>query len=221
MTSGSPAYTPRLNRQRRQDRGFTLLEALVALLVLSLIMTAAFGALRIGGRSWEAGLAYTNETEELRSITGFLRRQFGQLLTTTWQDDAEKRIAFEGENDRVRFIAPAPQQLDAAGLLMFTLSAEYDDLDRRLILSHAPLDPGAEGFDASPEAERLVLMEDLEKVSFSYYGRKQTTDSPGWHARWEVDAEVFPEMIRIRIDANEDKRPWPELLLAIRGGGTP
>ena len=200
-------------------RGFTLLEALVALLVLSLIMTTAFGALRVGGHSWEAGISHANDTEALRSVTDFLRRQFGQLLTTTWVDNAEQRIAFEGTQEQVRFIAPAPQQLDSAGLLTFTLSAEQDGLDKRLILSHAPLDPGAEGFDADPEAERLVLVEQLQQIDFSYYGHMKTTDIPGWHTRWDMDAELFPELIRIRIDVNEGNQPWPELLLAIRTGG--
>lgn len=205
--------------RRRQVGGFTLLEALVVLLLLSLIMTAAFGALRVGGRSWEAGITQANETEELRSVTDFLRRQFGQLLTTTWLDDAEQRIAFEGTADQVRFIGPAPQQLDSAGLLMFTLAAEHDGLEKRLIFNYAALDPGAEGFESPPEMERLQLAGHLQNVSFSYYGRKKTTDRPGWHPRWDTDAEEFPEMIRIRVDASEGYQPWPELLLTIRTGG--
>lgn len=217
--SATTVYT--FGKNRRQDRGFTLLEALVALLVLSLIMTASFGALRVGGRSWEAGITYADDTETLRTVTDFLRRQFAQLQNTTWLDDAEQRIAFTGNQDQLRFIAPAPQQLDSAGLLMYSLSAEQDGLNQRLVLRHAPLDPGAEGFVLSPTAERLVLAEELKQVSFSYYGRKQTTDNPDWHIRWDVDAKAYPEMVRIRLDTNADQPPWPEMRLVIRTGGIP
>lgn len=205
--------------KQQQSSGFTLLEALVAILVLSLIMTAAFGALRVGGRSWEAGITHADDSEALRSVTDFLRRQFGQLLITTWHDDAEQRIAFEGAPDRVRFIAPAPQQLGSAGLLMFTLSVEQDGLDKSLILSHAPIDPGAEGFEAATDQERLLLAGELQAAHFSYYGSLKTTDSPGWHRHWDGDAEAFPEVISIRIDAPEGSQPWPELHLVIRAGG--
>ena len=49
---------------------FTLLEIMVAMTILTLIVTAAFGALRLGERSWESGLRHSTETETLRTVSG-------------------------------------------------------------------------------------------------------------------------------------------------------
>ena len=50
----------------KSKSGFTLLEVMVAMVVLTLIMTSAFGALRLGERSWEAGLARATESSRRR-----------------------------------------------------------------------------------------------------------------------------------------------------------
>ena len=76
----------------RRVRGFTLLEIMVAMVVLSLIVTTAFGALRLGERSWEAGLARSGETETLRSVAGVLQRQFNQTLPLGQCAEAHRQL---------------------------------------------------------------------------------------------------------------------------------
>ena len=126
--------------------GFTLLEVLVAVTVMGLILTAAFGALRLGSRSWEAGIARAAETEERRSVAGFLQRQFAQALPLTWpEDNKDTPLAFDGSARQVRFIAPSPQQQASAGLFEFALTAERPEAGAaaRLVLSYAPFSPSA------------------------------------------------------------------------------
>ena len=101
----SPATRGGRHRPRRAG-GFTLLEVLVAVTVMGLILTAAFGALRLGSRSWEAGITRATETEERRSVASVLQRQFAQALPLTWpENDRDKRLAFDGGGRQGRFIA--------------------------------------------------------------------------------------------------------------------
>ena len=73
-----------MNRMtRKSSRGFTLVELLVAIMILTLFMTASMGAVRIASRSWAAGQERTDTTEELRGVSDFLRRQFAQLPLST------------------------------------------------------------------------------------------------------------------------------------------
>lgn len=203
------------------EAGFTLLEVLVAVMVMVMIVGTAFGALRLGVRSWEGGVVRATETEDLRMVADLLRRQFTQLLPLTWPDSTEKRLAFEGDQTRVRFIAPAPPQHQQAGLYEFTLGAERQASGTRLVLSYARFVPGAEGFQASGAARKVTLVEGLEAVSFDYYGKRTPDGAEGWHRTWFGEAEEFPQMIRLQLTTPEGDRQWPALLLALRAWSTP
>jgi prepilin-type N-terminal cleavage/methylation domain-containing protein len=131
---------------RRREAGFTLLEIMVVMVLLAMIVTTAFGALRLGERSWEAGLARASETETLRTVAGLLQRQFNQILPLTWTGDSQTYLAFSGTREQVRFIAPAPQHQGATGLFEFTLVVEPRASGARLVLYYRLHDPDSTGF---------------------------------------------------------------------------
>lgn len=211
-----PATDTPPNAERNREAGFTLLEIMVALVVLSMIMTTAFGALRMGERSWEAGLARANETETLRTVSGVLQRQFKQVLPLTWTEDAEKTIAFSGTREQVRFIAPAPQHHGSTGLFEYTLVVEPYESNARLVLYYRLHDPDSTGFQpGSSDRQKVLLVDELNTASFGYYGSPVVGDPPQWHTQWNTDAEAFPQLVRARLVANTGQRPWPELVLAL------
>jgi len=222
--------------QRRSDvprplhlhSGFTLLEVLVAMVIMAVIMTTAFGALRLGGRSWEAGVTRATGNERFRTVANLLRRQVSQVIPMTWPDDTEKRIAFEGTSKQLRFVAPAPQQHRQAGLLEYGLSAQRKGLDTNLILSYIPYNPDSEAFQTPANHQQLLLVAGLQRVSLDYFGspasagvRARTSmQPPRWYQRWDADAQEFPDLIRVRMEVNEGQQPWPELYLALPASGS-
>jgi general secretion pathway protein J len=202
-----------------REAGFTLLEIMVALVVLSLIVTTAFGALRMGERSWEAGLARAGDTETLRTVSGVLQRQFKQVLPLSWTEDAETTIAFSGNRQQLSFIAPAPQHHGSTGLFEYTLVVEPYQNNVQLVLYYLVHDPDSTGFQTgSSDRQRVLLVDELNTASFSYYGSPVDGNPPQWHAYWNNDAEAFPRLVRARLVSNEGQRPWPELVLALPAG---
>ena len=123
MSSPSPGRLPAPSPRGRTDAGFTLIEVIVAMVVLAMIMTTAFGALRLGDRSWEAGMQRAGESEQLRTTVTLLRRQLNQILPMVWSVDNERRIAFNGDRTRVQFIAPAPQHHAYSLFLSISISS--------------------------------------------------------------------------------------------------
>jgi len=207
----APTHTARYS-----EAGFTLLEIMVAMVVLTLIVTTAFGALRMGERSWEAGLARSGETETLRTVAGVLQRQFKQVLPLSWTEDAKKTIAFNGDLEQLRFIAPAPQHHGATGLFEYTLVAEADDSSTRLVLYYRLHDPDVNGFQPEGgDREKVLLVDELKMASFAYYGSPVAVEPPQWHSQWNADAETFPQLVHARLVAHEGQRQWPELFLAL------
>ena len=204
---------------RRREEGFTLLEVLVAMVVLSLIMTTAFGALRLGERSWEAGLARAGENETLRTVAEVLQRQFKQALPLSWTEDTETTLAFSGDYEQLRFIAPSPQHHGATGLFEYTLMVEQDDSINRLVLYYRLHDPDSNGFEPdSSERQRVLLVDEIKSARFSYFGAPVTDDPPAWHSHWNNDAEAFPQQVSIQLEAIQGQQPWPELFLTLHAG---
>lgn len=188
------------------------------MVVLTLIVTTAFGALRMGERSWEAGLARSSETETLRTVAGVLQRQFKQILPLSWTENTQTTIAFSGAREQLRFIAPAPQHHGATGLFEYTLvvEAKVDNSSPRLVLYYRLHDPDISGFapDGS-DRQRVLLVEELKAASFAYYGSPAAGDPPQWHQQWNSDAEALPKLVQARLVTNAGQRPWPELILAL------
>jgi len=208
-----------LQLSRHCAKGFTLLEIMVAMVVLSLIMSTAFGALRMGERSWEAGLARSTETETLRTVAGVLQRQFNQILPLTWIENAQTFISFSGDQQQLRFIAPAPLHHGATGLFEYTLVMETDSGKAQLVLYYRLYDPGNEGFSPDhSERQRMLLVDDLSTASFSYYGSPIAGDPLRWHSQWSTKAEAFPRLVRARLgtDTGTGPRPWPDLMLVLQ-----
>ena len=209
----------------RRAAGFTLLEIMVAMVVLSLIVTTAFGALRVsepsimrqGKRRIVVELdkpTRSGETETLRSVAGVLQRQFNQTLPLVWTEDKEKTIAFRGNSEQIRFIAPAPLHHGSTGLFEFDLVAETDDSGGRLVLYFQLHDPDSNGFMPDlADRQRVLLVDDLRSAEFRYYGAPVADDPPRWHRFWSSEAEAFPQLVQARFESGSG--PWPDLVFAL------
>jgi general secretion pathway protein J len=202
---------------RQRVSGFTLLEIMVAMIILSLIVTTAFGALRLGERSWEAGIARSDETENMRTLAALLQRQISQLLPLTWTVDTRKKLAFSGTHDRMRFMAPAPLHRGATGLFEFTLAASRQGNATRLVLDYRLHDPGMDGFQPEEsDRQQVLLVDEIETAAIAYYGSRKTGDPPRWHTDWSSDDEAYPQLVRVRLTSGPAQPPWPELLLRLQ-----
>jgi general secretion pathway protein J len=206
---------------KRYASGFTLVELLVAIMILALFMTAAMGAVRIASRSTAAGVVRADTTEEMRAVSDFLRRQFAQLPHTTIGEGNDARLAFAANGKNLRFVAPAPLYSRGAGLLVYTLAAERtDDGLEVLTLSYTAFDPGGERFEAIRSSAPMILTAGFETVEFEYFGAEMAKDLPDWRPVWREDAERLPSAIRIRTRTEFGGTGWPDLYFALRSGET-
>ena len=202
------------SRKLHAQSGFTLLELLVAILILTLIMTAALGAVRVGSRSFEAGVLRADETAEIRAVANVLRRQFRQLLPVIWNENRHDFIAFEGDRHHVQFVAPAPDSSSGPGYLVYRLSAAPSQNGNPVTLNFAPFDPGSDGFALPAISGRELLTDRLSNVSFDYFGAPDEDDPPAWHAEWSAGTGRLPKIVRMHLASSGPQ--WPDLLFRVR-----
>ncbi len=220
-----PAGGSRGDRQR----GFTLVELLVSIALLGLISVAMAGSLRFGARVWDTGADRGEWINRAEITQNFLRRHISQAATPRAQGPAAlaqepdafndaPEPAFSGAPDRLRFVAPAPVQAGVGGFSRFELFISGDAESRRLVLSIELGDPG----EAAPEtSDARVLIDDIESAAFRYYGALEEGREADWHDEW-TDPDRLPALVALQVSFPEgDRRPWPELVIALRLGAAP
>jgi general secretion pathway protein J len=185
---------------RRGARGFTLLEVVVSVTILGLLILAGFGGLRLGGRSWEAGIARSEKSDAVHSVRAFVRSQLGQMVPIRWKAGEGTRLAFEGRANRLSCIAPAPAYVTTSGYTQVTLESEPVGRRSRLVMRLGVHDPSKQEFGAGPEDETVVLVEDAESVSLTYYGASGLGRVERWLRSWPDDAERLPRLVRVQVE---------------------
>jgi len=203
---------------RHRSAGFTLVELLVAIMILTLLMTASMGALRIASSSWAAGQERADATEQMRAVAAFLRRQFAQLPALTVGEGKEVRLAFVGEKEGVVFVTSAPQYAQGPGLMTYVLRGETVNGEKLLTLRYAAYDPGSDEFTLLDQSERLVLAEHLDTVEFRYYGAPTEDDIVEWLDAWPEDAEAYPRAVHVRTSGEQQTDGWPDFVFELRSG---
>ena len=200
---------------KRRAGGFTLVELLVALVLLGFIAVLMVGGLRFGARAWEAGDARIERIADVQVAQRFLRRQIGAARPLAARQDGQTTaIGFAGDGTRMRLIAPLPAHLALGGLYHITLFVEEQDGHQRLMLVWR-LYQSEDDDDVRPaEGQESVLVDDVAAVEFGYLRVDAEDGATEWLDRWE-DETGLPALVRVEIAFDDgDGRYWPPLIVA-------
>jgi general secretion pathway protein J len=227
----------RSRRRHRDQGGFTLLEMLIALTLVSLIMVMLFGGLRLASRTWEGVERKALHTESQRLARGFLRRVLAQAPRISWRVEQKQHVAFWGGPEQMEFVTPLAGRVGLSGIYLMRLTTvSNDDGGRDLILQRWLLNGSVLGADAVnvPRWQPLeppgsvevpmdgpmgvygtsLLLKNVGDLELSYFGK------PGggrfaseWQQDWDKEIEL-PELVRIRLPVTED---WPDLVVRLGG----
>jgi general secretion pathway protein J len=199
----------------RHSRGFTLLEMLLAIVLLLVLAGLAYGTLRIGMRGWEAADAHADQGDALRVAWPFLHTTLENAHPFAGHN--LNLQSFAGSGREIRWISALPAHFAAAGLRLLVLRIEQDPDHQReqLVLRNFSIDVASEDSDiaadttAAADQQRAVLVDDLAGLSIAYYGIAEGARTPSWQDSW-AQRNTLPQLIRIDIEPS-DAAPWPSL----------
>jgi general secretion pathway protein J len=206
MTGSAP-----VNRSGRdRQAGFTLLEIVVALVVLGFLFVGLTEGTRTGFALWNSQTRRVGKTEELDATARTLRSLLSgiPILPAAADAPSPQAIAITGDADRLAFVGDLPTGLGATRQADITLELRGG----RLVLSWAPHRHEQVGAPPGTPAE-TELIRGVERLELAYLGVASAGQMPGWHAEWAGPG--LPLLIRVRLRfAKDDGRRWPDLIAA-------
>jgi general secretion pathway protein J len=197
--------------------GFTLLELIIALMLLALMAAVMFGSLSMAARTWDGGEAKVGEVSAMRQAQEFLREQLAAELPLRIRKAVELPLMFAGERDEIRYAAALPPRVIEGGVYFFRLAVIRTGEKSQLVLERTIPDPVATREPEFRDAERSVLADGIAELKIAYFGRDPgaaDADAPSWRDRWD-DLQRLPLLVRIEVRPGKGAA-WPALVVEPR-----
>lgn len=190
--------------KRGARSGFTLLEMLLAVTLLSMIVAAILGGLHLGRRAWETGKTYelVSEIEEAaRAINTQLARA---AAVTMPRANGGQVVVFRGSPDSCRFVALSEGGAQWGGLILTEIAAPQGPQEDVALWSGV-FRP-SQGIDLPRDSLRRVsVLRNAAYFRLSYYGEVEEGRPPVWTDSW-IDHQELPLLIGVRLAGESSGR---------------
>lgn len=199
--------------------GFTLVEMLIALVLLSLLALGMVSALSTMGQTQERIDQRFAHADERQSITAFVQQTLERLSDrgASLSQQSKPLPLFKGEPQSIEWLGIMPARHGMGGRYFFRLSVEAAAPAPALVLRYQPWQGELVLPDWSVAATR-VLVSDVTGFAIGYGGKDMPPQQ--WQSSW-IAAESLPS--RIRLDVTTSDGAWPLWIVATHtlspGGG--
>lgn len=200
----------------RGMRGFTLIEVLLATVLLAAGLALAFATLRSASAISVRGEAMAERNEAIRAAEGFLRQRLVSALPIGYARDKEtgQALLFSGDERQLSFVADLPDYLGRGGPYLHQIT--YSD-DGRLKAQFTLVQSGQSVPD-NPARPPETLAEGLRALRFRYRGLDGEGKLGQWQQAWKTPDRLPMQVMMQAQDA--EGRDWPELIVALPQGST-
>jgi general secretion pathway protein J len=186
----------------RRPNGFTLIEVLIALTVLSFLFVGLAQGVHFGLLAWATEARLTNGNDDFNTLDNTLRH----LIEAADPGDDLDSAPFAANGDRLDCITALPNA--AGSMLGRRIQATLlVDVDHRLMLRWQP-SARAIRLRAPPEPTETELLRGVSRIELAFW-------RPGgaWISAWR--SPELPTLVRVRLHFPPgDRRHWPDIIAA-------
>lgn len=200
--------------QLPSQRGFTLLELILSIGILSIVLVTIYATLSMGSRTWEKGERDIEKIQRERVVMNLLSREiksaFPYKVTPSELDDHKEFYAFDGKKDSISFVSGVPLRGERGGLSWLTFLVE-EDLGLVVIERDALRADIFEERDSLNKDDMEVLDQRVREIQFEYYQRKSgKTEGEGegeWEEKWDAEKEgTLPHAVKVTLTIEDEGR---------------
>ncbi len=215
-----------------KTRGFTLLEVMLAILLLAMLLAGTFGAVRTATKATQSGEAAVDRINRMRVAQEFLRHQLSRIMPLGFDRDDSTGVnfVFEGDEKSMKFVAPMPGYLSKGGPYVQTLELDRDGRGLALSFTNMMLngyDPQSLGGgirsrsrSKDGRSEPVVLLNQIRRGHFEYRGFDEQGKLDRWTDSWK-DKSLTPVMVRVVLEMEDVARinfPPMEVAMVLDAG---
>ncbi|WP_454725257.1 prepilin-type N-terminal cleavage/methylation domain-containing protein [Delftia acidovorans] len=193
---------------RARAQGFTLVELLVAMVLLSMLTLGLASVMSTVSQTQERVDARLDRMDHQRVSIGFLRSVLGQISAaqrqTGMRKQGESEYFFEGGPRGMQWLGIMPARFGMGGRTHFQLALDGD----ALVLRFAPW----KGVDIAPDwgqGQSYVLERAVTAFVLSYQNAKSGVAQ--WQPQW-VDDKELPSAVQIQLQSAGGA--WPLMAIA-------
>ncbi|MGB3072366.1 MAG: prepilin-type N-terminal cleavage/methylation domain-containing protein [Ottowia sp.] len=206
-----------VSRYPPKSHGFTLVEVLIALALLSLLMLGLTGAMRAMSDTSEGIERRIDTADRFRVASNLLNSVLSEVsirrlpgAASTGGNASQPAIFFEASSNSLSWIGVMPARFGVGGRHYMHLAQE----EHQLVLRYAPWN-GASTFADWGSASAQVIAEPITAFDLRYLEPENLQWLPAWPPQDLRPGVVLPQAIEATVHGAEP--PWPPIVVAVRG----
>ena len=210
-----PGQAPGHRPPRRRTAGFTLIEALIGLVLVSIVFMLIVSATGLSGQAMHSAEQRINETESLLLTYRVLRQTVGRAYQLPETGGGESRPFLEGRPERLQFLALLPGTAQVGGVyeIEFRIVAAAGGGTELWLARRQFKTEKARGRDDG-DRQDFLLYRGPRVLRFAYLPAKKGGKAPDWRDSAENDDDP-PALVRLSEPSGE-VAVWPALTVRPR-----
>jgi general secretion pathway protein J len=196
-----------------QQRGFTMVELLIALAIVGALVAIAFGGLRVAVASWRQGEDRAEAHQHVRSVALTLARALSAAYPyrASRTDGPEPVVLFAGTETGVEFVTQAPPFPGAVPIAFTAVVLGLDDSGEPGLVVRQRALPNRHPFG---EAEIVYRDVSVTGLTFAYLDERGD-----WRDTWDGgETRATPRAVKVSVAATLNGRleQLPPLTVSLR-----
>lgn len=200
----------------KKPKGFTLIEVLIAMALLSIMMGLLFSSMRTSAESWHIAENKVDRTNKKAVFYQFFKQHLinAKPVFEINSIDNEKndltnikKIVFHGDATHIRFVSALPAASIRRGEQVFDVGTNSKRPDTITVT----LTPYRQQQNIVDES---LLLDHVKQLQFSYFGKVDENFDRVWETEWN-NMEEQPRLVRIKV-VLDDESLWPEMIFPLK-----
>ncbi len=205
-----------LQLRRFGQAGFSLIEMVVGLALLSFAVALMPGGIRLGLHAWSAR-GDIERSAGFAMVLDALQERIEQALPVVERGaDGSVRIQFEGDATMIEFVGAAETGPQGAGVYRTRIAPNSQDQARPAGLAmemHVHL-PRANPPANSMPFDKRVLAGDVATFRFRYFGASGARAMHEWHETWRRE-DAMPLLVEINAEMPTESKVYKRRLVVV------